>query len=232
MATTSTPLHKVKEEAKEYFGYQQSSEASSATTTATTTMTTPTTTTTATTKTTTTTTTTTTSMATTTTTTTTTATTSTSLATVASIVTAPNSSTIVNGTGGVVPSVATSPPITVPNVSSPATTSALHQSTGVVCHLSVPASSVLVNADPFPVDLDLKTKIKGACFLFSSFDRSNLWRWSASKNHLTTRPPRTPDGRPRWMSERKKKRKRKEGGEGEIHPRVFGALARENVRSG
>lgn len=206
MATTSTPLHKVKEEAKEYFGYQQSSEASSLTTTATTTMTTPTTTTTATTKTTTATTTTTTSMTTTTTTVTTTATTSTSLATVANIVTAPNSSTIVNGTGGVVPSVATTPPTTttVPNASSPATTSTLHQSTGVVCHLSVPASSVLVNADPFPVDLDLKTKIKGACFLFSSFDRSNLWRWSVSKRHLTTRPPRAPDGQPRWMSERKK----------------------------
>ncbi|XP_071865447.1 CBFA2/RUNX1 partner transcriptional co-repressor nervy isoform X1 [Bombus fervidus] len=162
MATTSTPLHKVKEEAKEYIGYQQSSEASSATTTATTTMTTPTTITTATTKTTTTTTTTTTSMTKTTTTTITTATTSTSLATVASIVTVPNSSTIVNGTGSVVPSLATTPPTTttVPNASSPATTSTLHQSTGVVCHLSVPASTVLVNADPFPVDLDLKTKIK------------------------------------------------------------------------
>ncbi|XP_016767200.1 protein CBFA2T2 isoform X2 [Apis mellifera] len=39
---------------------------------------------------------------------------------------------------------------------------ALHQQpSAAVCHLSAPAASVLsANADPFPVDLDLKTKIK------------------------------------------------------------------------
>ncbi|OAD57071.1 Protein CBFA2T3 [Eufriesea mexicana] len=35
-----------------------------------------------------------------------------------------------------------------------------HQPSGVVCRLSMPASSAHVNADSFPVDLDLKTKVK------------------------------------------------------------------------
>ena len=198
-AATSTFLHKVKvkEEAKEYFGYQQSSESSSSTTAptaatttttaiaATTTMTTTTTTTTTTITTTTTTTTTTSTKTTTATTTTTTSTTtatgtpttsksttSASAGTVASVVTAPGSSTIVasivNSTNGGVSSVAATPPTitTVPNALSPAATATLHQPSGLVCHLSAPASSVLVNADPFPVDLDLKTKIKGASLLY------------------------------------------------------------------
>ncbi|XP_034187689.2 CBFA2/RUNX1 partner transcriptional co-repressor nervy [Osmia lignaria lignaria] len=52
-----------------------------------------------------------------------------------------------------------------PAVAAPSTTAlpnASPASTAVVCHPSTPAPSHLANADPFPVDLDLKTKAKAS----------------------------------------------------------------------
>lgn len=60
-----------------------------------------------------------------------------------------------------------------PAVAAPSTTTALPNaspaSSAVVCHPSTPAPSHLANADPFPVDLDLKTKAKGASYILLFF---------------------------------------------------------------
>ncbi|XP_076239004.1 CBFA2/RUNX1 partner transcriptional co-repressor nervy [Calliopsis andreniformis] len=115
---TTTILHKVKvkEEAKECCGYQQSSPTSSTSTG--------------------------------------TATIPTMTATSTNIPT-----TVSNSNSNAVPSIAATPTTTtVPNTS-PATAAAL-QPSAIICHPSAPASSVTANAEPFPVDLDLKAKAK------------------------------------------------------------------------